>query len=199
MTKMVIDRNYRPMLSFTALTVSLVSMLTTNTASADSPMSAQQGLIDQTLIDQRLPTSHGPGPLLKFITAQLLLSDSTAERDPKTRTSKTISVQVEFAFDSVDLSREAIEQLHPLGQALRSPDLNRLQFLVEGHTDSVGDADYNLRLSKQRAESVKQHLIDYYQLAPTSLDVVGRGETDLLDVGNPASAANRRVRIVSQN
>ncbi|GGW21773.1 OmpA family protein [Arenibacter certesii] len=42
------------------------------------------------------------------------------------------------------------------GVLLEYPDSN---ILVEGHTDSAGAADYNMNLSKQRAESVTDYLV----------------------------------------
>nr|HMS45191.1 OmpA family protein [Alphaproteobacteria bacterium] len=45
---------------------------------------------------------------------------------------------------------------------------------VEGHTDSVGSADYNQRLSEQRAETVKNWLENNLDIEPT-ITTVGHG------------------------
>ncbi|MCE1238520.1 MAG: OmpA family protein [Azonexaceae bacterium] len=69
--------------------------------------------------------------------------------------------------------------------------------MVIGHTDSVGGADGNDRLSLKRAEAVRQLLVDT-GIAVDRIEVVGRGERELLvptgdEVDEPR---NRRVEIV---
>ncbi|SHG74748.1 OmpA family protein [Flagellimonas flava] len=72
-----------------------------------------------------------------------------------------------------------------------------LNFKIEGHTDSDGDEEYNLSLSKQRAEAVKQALIDL-GIADGRLTTEGRGES--VPVANNTSpegkANNRRVEFI---
>lgn len=67
---------------------------------------------------------------------------------------------------------------------------------VAGHTDQRGDAGYNLRLSQQRAESVAGYL-GGRGVSRARMEVVGRGETQLLCSENTEScwARNRRVEI----
>ena len=48
--------------------------------------------------------------------------------------------------------------------------------VVEGHTDSIGSAAYNLRLSQERAESVRNYLIDNFQVDPNKITAKGYGE-----------------------
>lgn len=106
------------------------------------------------------------------------------------------SMQVLFAFDSYELTAEAIEQLHPLGMALQSTELTGLSFLVEGHTDAVGTDLYNMTLSEKRAMSIKSHLVRNYEIPSEYLEAVGVGETNLLNPDRPEDGTNRRVRIV---
>ncbi len=106
------------------------------------------------------------------------------------------SMQVLFAFDSYELTPQAIEQLHPLGMALQSSELTGLSFLVEGHTDAVGTDAYNMTLSEKRAMSIKSHLVRNYEIPSDHLEAVGMGESRLLTPEQPADGSNRRVRIV---
>jgi outer membrane protein OmpA-like peptidoglycan-associated protein len=67
---------------------------------------------------------------------------------------------------------------------------------VEGHTDSRGSEDYNMKLSERRANAVKNLLIQR-GVAATRLEVVGFGKT-MPVVGNETEAGrqkNRRVEI----
>ena len=72
-------------------------------------------------------------------------------------------------------------------------------FLIEGHTDAVGSAAYNLALSDRRAESVALALTEYYGVPPENMVVQGYGETELLIPSAGDEPANRRaeVRIIS--
>jgi OOP family OmpA-OmpF porin len=70
-------------------------------------------------------------------------------------------------------------------------------FVVEGHTDSVGPSEYNRELSRKRAENVRSQLIGRYQIDPSRLKAVGKGESE--PVGDNSTQEgrmqNRRVVI----
>jgi outer membrane protein OmpA-like peptidoglycan-associated protein len=65
---------------------------------------------------------------------------------------------------------------------------------IEGHTDNHGAAEMNLDLSKRRAASVRQWLIDH-GIASTRLESEGYGLTQPIDTNDTDAgrAANRRV------
>lgn len=109
----------------------------------------------------------------------------------------SISMEINFAYNSAQLTDESIQQLAPLGQALQSPELAGLAFMLEGHTDASGPDSYNMSLSEKRAQSVGQFLYQYYGVDPSKLNLIGRGETALLDPANPTSGVNRRVSITT--
>ena len=66
------------------------------------------------------------------------------------------SLVLYFAFDDDKLSPRSVSQLHIVAQILKrsNGELN-----ISGHTDDVGNAAYNMDLSRRRAEAVKQALI----------------------------------------
>ncbi len=72
-------------------------------------------------------------------------------------------------------------------------------FLVEGHTDAVGKASYNLALSDRRAESVAKALTEYYGVPAQNLVVQGYGEKELKVESQGDERKNRRavVRIIT--
>lgn len=108
-----------------------------------------------------------------------------------------ISFQVEFAFNSAELTPTATGILNELGRALTSPDLAAYRFQLTGHTDGVGNPDYNLALSKRRAAAVRDYLTRTFGVSSGRLVAIGRGSQQLLDPANPASDVNRRVEIVN--
>jgi len=75
-----------------------------------------------------------------------------------------------------------------------------LKLLIEGHTDSTGDAAHNLDLSKRRAEAVKSVLESQFNVAAGRLTAAGLGATKPMDTNDtPAGRAqNRRVEFVKQ-
>jgi OmpA-OmpF porin, OOP family len=103
---------------------------------------------------------------------------------------------ITFEFDSADLKPEAREVLDQLAAALQSDQLGSSSFMIEGHTDAVGDETYNQVLSEQRAQAVRQYLASK-QVAPSRLQTVGKGETELLEAADGESAVNRRVRVIN--
>ena len=62
----------------------------------------------------------------------------------------------------------------------------------------MGGQAYNKTLSEERAASVKQFLVNGFNLDPTHIQIIGKGKSDLLDPNNPASEKNRRVRIIAR-
>lgn len=74
------------------------------------------------------------------------------------------------------------------------------QVLIEGHTDNVGPADYNLTLSRQRAESVRRYLTDQ-GVNSQRLTVAGYGfERPVADNRTAIGRQqNRRVEVIIDN
>jgi outer membrane protein OmpA-like peptidoglycan-associated protein len=71
------------------------------------------------------------------------------------------------------------------------------RFRIIGHTDAVGSEEYNQRLSEQRANRVRETLIEEFGIAPRRLVAEGAGESDLIG-GLPNDAPeHRRVEIVA--
>ena len=88
------------------------------------------------------------------------------------------------------------KDLDALGRALNSDP--SLKLTIQGHTDSVGGKDYNLQLSKSRADAVKKYVVENYGIAADRLSTAGYGETTpAADNTTPAGRAqNRRVEMV---
>lgn len=103
---------------------------------------------------------------------------------------------VKFESGSATISPESHSLLDQVALTVKAnPDIKKLR--VEGHTDETGSREVNMRLSKQRAESVRQYLINR-GVAPNRLRAEGYGPDKPLESGNdPASLAkNRRVEFI---
>lgn len=109
------------------------------------------------------------------------------------RVKRAIDLELLFAFASADLTAQARRQLAPVGEFLQSAQLGNGEFVIEGHTDAVGQADRNQTLSERRAAAVRNFLVSEYKISPAVFSTAGKGATQLKDSTNPTSEANRRV------
>jgi outer membrane protein OmpA-like peptidoglycan-associated protein len=124
----------------------------------------------------------------------LNVESSAAETPEAARPS--LSLLIQFDFNSARVSSVSQQALANLSQALQSPELSQSRFVVEGHTDAKGAADYNRRLSAQRAQAVAE-VLKGYGVQPDRLQALGKGSSDLANIEQPFAPENRRVRIVN--
>jgi outer membrane protein OmpA-like peptidoglycan-associated protein len=110
----------------------------------------------------------------------------------------SVALKVTFAFNSAQLTPEAIRTLDTLGQALQSSELASCCFQIEGHTDSVGSDAYNERLSQQRAQSVSRYLTERHKLKDRTI-AIGYGEQKPIadNTTDDGRQKNRRVQVVN--
>ncbi|MGH7084580.1 MAG: OmpA family protein, partial [Acetobacteraceae bacterium] len=111
----------------------------------------------------------------------------------------SVNLNVEFATDSATLTPSARQTLDALGEALSSQQLAAYRFRIEGHTDTVGSAPYNLALSQRRADAVAAYLERKFGIPSGRLETLGMGENGLL-VPTPANTPepkNRRVQVIN--
>lgn len=75
-----------------------------------------------------------------------------------------------------------------------------LKLRIEGHTDSVGNADQNLDLSRRRAEAVKSVLVSQFKTDAARLTAAGLGATKPVGSNDTplGRTQNRRVEFVRQ-
>lgn len=99
---------------------------------------------------------------------------------------------VNFDLNKSSLTSTAKANLDKLVPVFKDyPDTN---IIIYGHTDSSGDDDYNMNLSVDRAQSVKQYLSSK-GLTSSRFEIVGMGETEPNESNETTSgrAKNRRV------
>jgi len=109
---------------------------------------------------------------------------------------RSINLYVNFAYNSTDLTSDARITLDRLGAALHDRRLDGFSFMIAGHTDAKGGAEFNKKLSERRAESVRQYLIAQFGVEPAHLTAKGFGKEQLLDPLHPEDGVNRRVQVV---
>jgi OmpA-OmpF porin, OOP family len=145
----------------------------------------------------------GPAVSLAVVTAAEM--DDTMDHQPLTAGEMEtglveqgrVAIQnILFAFDSDEILPESAEALATIAELMN--ERSDLSLLVVGHTDAIGDFDYNLRLSMDRASAVVDELVDRHGIARERLRAAGAGmmapvTTNRTDDGR---AENRRVELV---
>ncbi len=113
---------------------------------------------------------------------------------------KSVAVNIRFQSNSSTIENQDSQMLRKIAQAMNTPQLKHCFFVIEGHTDAIGETYYNLWLSQKRADSVKNHLSEY-NVTENRMIVVGKGEDELLNPDEPNSSENRRVqfRVINSN
>ncbi len=101
-----------------------------------------------------------------------------------------------FAFNSDKLTPEAKQQLDQLtgGQVT---SLKRYFIAIQGFTDKIGSPEYNLDLSRRRAQAVQTYLVGEKNIPVYRIQIVGLGETKPLNDEKTREdrSKNRRVEV----
>lgn len=103
---------------------------------------------------------------------------------------------VEFEFNSADIAAGTMATLSEVGQALTSRPESSVE--IQGHTDAVGAAAYNMQLSQRRADAVRDYLLANFDLNADQLVAKGYGEADPIasNETDEGRSRNRRVQFV---
>jgi len=104
--------------------------------------------------------------------------------------------KVQFRTGSAQIDARSEPLLDQIGEALNAnPDVQHV--MIAGHTDNIGGAQINLRLSQERADAVKEALVKR-GVARDRLDARGVGEKEPLAPNTSAAgrAKNRRVDFI---
>jgi outer membrane protein OmpA-like peptidoglycan-associated protein len=158
-----------------------------------APLLAQTPAADQeqkVLSNEQILQALGP----KTATRSLSLPSRGLARREASASDQSVNLNIPFELNSAALKPQASEQLKQLQLALSSPALGKNRFVVAGHTDAKGSAEYNKQLSLRRAETVKRFLVDK-GIDPARLETVGYGSDKLLSPDHPEDPSNRRVEI----
>lgn len=105
---------------------------------------------------------------------------------------RAIAFPINFRVNSSDILPESVPFLESIAGLLSKDPGMRL--VVEGHTDTSGNPGRNLALSRERAFSVMNYLIDHYRINPLRLVPVGKGFSEPLGGLEPENPKNRRVQ-----
>lgn len=131
-------------------------------------------------------------------SGQITFVEASAMEEAFAKDGRIAIYGIYFDFDSAELQSQSDPQIAELARLLA--DNESLAVVIVGHTDSIGDFDYNLGLSQRRALAVvdalvTRHGIEASRLTPAGAGMVAPVSTNRTDEGR---AANRRVEIVER-
>lgn len=102
-----------------------------------------------------------------------------------------------FEYNEFELKEEARLSMMKLAFLVQTnPDA---KFIIEGHTDSFGGAEFNKELSLKRARAVRDWLVERLRIDTNNIEIVGIGkDRPIVSTEGTADeqALNRRVEIV---
>lgn len=100
-----------------------------------------------------------------------------------------------FDTDKADVKTESTPAIEQMASFLGNSDLD---VIIVGHTDNQGNMEYNLTLSHQRAEAVKQVLVGEFGIAASRLTAAGAGFLAPVAPNDSFAgrAQNRRVEMI---
>ncbi len=107
----------------------------------------------------------------------------------------TIRLEVLFDFDKSVVKPEYYPEIKKVADFMKQYPMT--DTVIEGHTDSVGTAAYNLSLSQRRAEAVRQVLIDQFKVDASRLTSVGYGEERPIADNRTAEGRQLNRRVVA--
>jgi outer membrane protein OmpA-like peptidoglycan-associated protein len=110
----------------------------------------------------------------------------------------SVSLLIEFDYNSARVRPESQVALANLSDALQSAELKGNNFAIEGHTDAKGSYNGNLKLSQRRAMAVAEFL-KKRGVSEQRLVTAGKGSEELANKEDPLAAENRRVQVINLN
>ncbi len=168
----------------------------TSGCSETSSLGASRGLIVN--LDTKPAAQQ---QIIKLPNTQVASTAKPAIKAPKVDRSVAKSENgyyIHFAFDSEKLTPEYRAHLKRLAVVLNSPPMIKNCIKITGHTDTVGDAKYNLELSDRRAKTVHSFLKSLNKVDQKRLSLAAAGETQPLPDKIGSSPFNRRVEFSSK-
>lgn len=164
------------------------------------PLWGKEEPVEVARVQQEIPPLPSAPPEAEPLMAPLatMTTDAEQEQFPESRVPEKREVfivkNINFSSASNKIPQKFKNYLQKISKYLnKEPKFTRM--VISGHTDSVGRADYNRRLSEARAATTKRAFVELYGLPADRIEVEGFGEDKpIADNGNfQGRARNRRV------
>ena len=111
---------------------------------------------------------------------------------PAPAAGRRADLRIAFQLGSDQMTDVGVAKAKIFAESLVLPELQSKRFLIEGHTDSLGDRSSNLDLSRRRAQAVADYLVAQ-GVSRARLEVKGTGPDAPIAGRSKADPVNRRV------
>ncbi|MFZ3104863.1 MAG: OmpA family protein [Smithella sp.] len=175
---------------------------------APAPVPARAGALPAITVDERIPDctcKTDPSFCAKPVVASAPVPEPVPEPapvvvPPPAPAPKPVIIEkgrqtlnVEFDFDKSTIKKGYYQDIDNLAGVMKQyPDLN---LVIEGHTDSIGSDAYNEKLSRERADAVKNYMVEKNGIDANRIKAIGFGEKQPVASNDTSEgrAQNRRV------
>ncbi|HAK89204.1 MAG: hypothetical protein A2X55_05785 [Nitrospirae bacterium GWB2_47_37] len=125
------------------------------------------------------------------------LTKAPVTRSSGVNVASRVTTHILFDTGSAQIKNESQKQMQEIASALISKELKNTVIKIEGHTDSIGDSKYNLKLSAKRAQAIYDYLVKN-GVKPSLLSYTGKGDTEPIadNKDEKGRSLNRRVDFV---
>jgi len=107
-----------------------------------------------------------------------------------------IKLNIAFANNSSIVKPALVDDIQRLADFMK--EYTKTSVEIEGHSSITGTADYNLMLSKKRADAVRSILINKFNIDESRLTSKGYGQSQLLSQENTVAAHKLNRRVVAK-
>jgi OOP family OmpA-OmpF porin len=107
----------------------------------------------------------------------------------------SIELNLEFDVNRAEIKPIYDEHLKKVADFMKA--YPHTQAVIEGHTDSSGTDEYNLKLSQKRAEAVMYYLVENFGISMDRVKAMGFGETDPIADNDTEVGRQRNRRVVA--
>jgi OOP family OmpA-OmpF porin len=142
-----------------------------------------------------VPAPAPPAPAKAEPPEAVLAPIPAAEPTPE-RFKYCITLHTEFDVDKTEIRPQYRDEIAKVGNFMKQYTTTKA--VIEGHSDNVGDAEYNRSLSQRRAESVVNHLVETYGIGRSRLTAKGYGMANPVadNATDAGKQANRRIEAI---
>ena len=106
-----------------------------------------------------------------------------------------MTLYFEFDFDKADVRPDNHDEAKKIADAMKK--YPEAKVLLEGHTDDRGSDEYNMSLSRRRADSVKMYLVEKLNVNASKISTVGYGESSPIASNDTEAGRQKNRRVVA--
>jgi OOP family OmpA-OmpF porin len=104
-----------------------------------------------------------------------------------------ITLKMEFASDSAEIKPRYYDEVNKVGEYMKKYPTTT--GIIEGHTDSSGSSEHNMKLSQQRAKNVMNYLVEKFGIDRSRLSAKGYGSTRRIAYNSTSEGRQKNRRI----